>query len=171
MSLEAREELATLAERLANDPATRKDFLRMTKKVRPDLPIPELDIDDRTSYMLQQSENRVAGLEAKLAERDAIGELEKRRQSLVTKGLAKDDKEVHEIERVMLDKKIHDHETAAEYHQYMKEQAKPTPTGYNPNPMKAFDLSAFRKNPVNAAREVAAQALQEIRRPNRPIGL
>ena len=42
LSPEARDELAALAQKLADNPETRKDFLRMTKKVNPDLPIPEL---------------------------------------------------------------------------------------------------------------------------------
>jgi hypothetical protein len=48
LSLEARDELAALAQTLAENPETRKDFLRMTKRVKPDLPIPELDIEDYT---------------------------------------------------------------------------------------------------------------------------
>jgi len=46
LSLEARDELAQLAQTLAENPDTRKEFLRMTKRVKPDLPIPELDIED-----------------------------------------------------------------------------------------------------------------------------
>lgn len=42
VSLEARDELAALAQSLADNPATRKEFLRMTKKVKPDLLIPSL---------------------------------------------------------------------------------------------------------------------------------
>jgi hypothetical protein len=46
VSLEARDELASLSQMLAENPETRKEFLRMTKKVKPDLPIPELDMED-----------------------------------------------------------------------------------------------------------------------------
>ena len=41
LSFEARDELALLARQMAEDPATRKDFLRLTKKIKPDMPIPE----------------------------------------------------------------------------------------------------------------------------------
>ena len=164
-------ELATLMRQLANDPSTRKDALRLTRKLRPDLPVPELDIEDRTNSMLQRAEQRVQSLEAKLQERDAVGELEKRRSGLISKGLAKSRDEIQEIEKVMLEKGITNHESAAEYHNWMKQAATPTPSGYNPNPMKKFDLSAFTKNPVQAARDAAAQALNDIRRPTRPIGL
>ena len=83
LSLEARDELAALAQTLAENPETRKDFLRMTKKVKPDLPIPELDIEDYTQRAVNRSEDRVQALEAKLREKEAIEELQKRRQSLM----------------------------------------------------------------------------------------
>jgi len=171
VSYEARDELANLARRLSESPETRADFLRLTRKVRPDVSMPELDIEERTNSMLQRSEQRVASLEAKLQERDAIANLEARRNNLVTSGLVKSRADVSEVEKIMLEKGITNHEAAAEYHAWMKQAAIPTPSGYNPNPMKQFDLSAFKKNPVQAARDVAAQAMSEFRRPARPIGL
>ena len=171
VSYEARDELAALARRLSESPETRTEFLRMTKKIRPDVPMPELDIADRTDRALAQSETRVASLEAKLRERDAVETLEKRRNDLISRGLVSSREEIAEVEKIMLEKSIHNHEAAAKYHKFMKQAATPTPNGYNPNPMKQFDLSAFRKNPIQAARDVASQALNEIRRPARPIGL
>ena len=171
VSYEARDELASLARKLSESPETRADFLRLTKKVRPDVSMPELDIEDRTNSLLQRSEARVASLEAKLHERDAIEKLEKRRNDLMQNGFVSNRDEIQEVEKIMIEKGITNHEAAAEYHKWMKQAAVPTPTGYNPNPMRQFDLSAFRKNPVQAAREVAAQAMTEFRRPARPIGL
>jgi len=171
VSYEARDELASLARKLSESPETRADFLRLTKKVRPDVSMPELDIEDRTNSMLQRSEARVASLEAKLHERDAIEKLEKRRSDLMQNGFVSNRAEIQEVEKIMIEKGITNHEAAAEYHKWMKQAAVPTPTGYNPNPMRQFDLSAFRKNPVQAARDVAAQAMTEFRRPARPIGL
>jgi len=171
VSYEARDELASLARKLSESPETRADFLRLTKKVRPDVSMPELDIEDRTNSLLQRSEARVASLEAKLHERDAIEKLEKRRSDLMQNGFVSNRAEIQEVEKIMIEKGITNHEAAAEYHKWMKQAATPTPTGYNPNPMRQFDLSAFRKNPVQAAREVAAQAMTEFRRPARPIGL
>ena len=171
VSYEARDELASLARKLSESPETRADFLRLTKKVRPDVSMPELDIEDRTNSLLQRSEARVASLEAKLHERDAIEKLEKRRSDLMQNGFVSNRDEIQEVEKIMIEKGITNHEAAAEYHKWMKQAAVPTPTGYNPNPMRQFDLSAFRKNPVQAARDVAAQAMTEFRRPARPIGL
>lgn len=171
ISLEARDELAALSQMLAENPETRKDFLRMTKKVKPDLPIPELEMEDYTRKAVSQSEERVQQLEAKLRERDAVEELQKRRNALMKKGLIQSESEIEEVEKIMLDKKIHDHETAAQYHAWMKQAAIPTSSGYNPSPVKQFDLNRYWKNPVGAARNEAMNALNDLRRPNRPIGL
>ena len=170
LSIEARDELAALAQQLADNPETRKDFLRMTKKVKPDIPIPELDIEEKTTQAVGRAEQRVQELEAKLKQKEAMDELNRRRQTIVKKGLASED-DIEGIEKLMLEKKIADHETAAQYHEWMKQAAEPTPSGYNPNVMKKWDLGAYMKNPVTAARDEAVKALGELRKPTRPIGL
>lgn len=177
MSLEnlnddARNELAALAQRLAENPETRKEFLRLTKKVKPDLPIPELEIEQYTNEAVTAANKRVEDLESRLRERDAMEALKERRQAIMKKGLIQSEDEITEVEKVMLEKKIADHETAAEYYQWMKQAAVPTAsTGYNPSPVKGFDLNRYWKNPVGAARDEAAKALQDLRKPTRPIGL
>ena len=171
LSLEARDELAALAQTLAENPETRKDFLRMTKRVKPDLPIPELDIEDYTHKAVSKSEERVQALEAKLREKEALEELQSRRQSLMKKGLIANESEVGDVEKIMLERGITNHETAAEYHQWMKQAAVPTSTGYNPSAVKQFDLNKYWKNPAAAARNEAMNALNDLRKPQRPIGL
>ena len=171
LSLEARDELAALAQTLAENPDTRKDFLRMTKKVKPDLPIPELDIEDYTHRAVSKSEDRVQALEAKIREKEAMEELQKRRQSLMRKGLISNESEVDDVEKIMLERGITNHETAAEYHAWMKKAAVPTSTGYNPSAVKQFDLNKYWKNPAAAARNEAMNALNDLRKPQRPIGL
>ena len=170
MSYEDRE-MAKLAYQLNQNPSTRSEFLRLTRQVRPDVAMPELEIEERTNRALQQAEQRVASLEAKLQEKDSINDLENRRKNLMDKGLVQSRSEIQQVEKIMLEKNIVDHETAAEYHNFMKQAAVPTPSGYNPNPMRQFDLKAFHKNPIQAARDVAAQAMGEFRKPVRPIGL
>jgi hypothetical protein len=170
LSLEARDELAQLARSLAENPATRKDFLRLTKKMKPDLPIPELEIEEYTSKAVEKQDARVQALEARLREKEAMEELQKRRNTLVKKGLASED-DVEQIEKVMLERGITNHDTAAEYWSWMKQAAEPTPSGYNPNTLNKFDLNKYWKNPNAAARDEAARALADLRKGNRPIGL
>lgn len=171
LSQDARDELAALAQQLAESPETRKDFLRLTKKMKPEIPIPELDLEDTVSRATQNSEQRIQQLEAKLKQKEAMEELERRRRAIRDKGLAKDEEDVKSIEKIMLDRGITSHETAAEYHNWMKQAAEPTPSGYNPGVMNKWDLNAYRQNPVAAARNEAAKALADLRKPTRPIGL
>lgn len=171
ISLEARDELAALAQQLAENPSTRKEFLRMTKKVKPDLPIPELEIEESTHAAVSKAEQRVQQLEAKLREKDALAELDKRRQALIKKGLIASEDEVKDVEKIMLERGITNHETAAEFHQWMKQAAVPTSSGYNPQVINKFDLNKYWKNPVGAARDEAMKALGDLRKPTRPIGL
>ena len=170
LSLEARDELASLAQTLAENPDTRKDFLRMTKKIKPGMPIPELDIVEHTNRAISASDARVQALESKLRERDAQSELEKRRNNLITnKNVRKED--IPEIEKLMLEKQIPSHDTAAEYFEYMRQAAKPTPSGFNPSAVRQFDLGKFWKDPRGAAQQEAVKAFADLRKPQRPIGL
>ena len=169
---EARDELALLAKQLADNPKTRKQMLRLTREVRPNLPIPELEIEEKTSVALAQAEMRVQSLEAKLQEKEALNELERRRKTLLEKGLVSDETQVQEVEKVMLEKGITNHEAAAEYWNWMRQAAEPTPVGYNPSPLgKVTEMKNFFKNPQQAARDAAQQALSELRKNPRPIGL
>jgi hypothetical protein len=169
LSFEQRDELAMLAKQLADNPQTRKEFLRMTKQVKPEMSIPELEIEDYTNKKVTAAEERVMKLEAQLRDRDAREELEKRRAKL-----NRSEKEIAEIEKVMLEKGMTNHETAAEYFDWMNQAAAPTPNsamGYNPSALNKFDLSKYWKNPQMGARDEASKALQELRKNTRPIGI
>lgn len=170
VSYEQRDQLAALMRELSDNPATRKEVLRLTKKIKPDLVIPELDIEESTTSAVSETRRELEAMRAELAQKRAEEDLERRRNALIRKGYAASDEDVEEIEKVMLEKKIADHDTAAEYWQWMKQSAAPTPTGYNPSAINKFDLSKYYKNPVGAARDEAAKALQELRKNTRPIG-
>ena len=108
-------------------------------------------------------------------EKEALEDLEKRRRSLMRKGKVRSEEDIAEIEKVMLEKGITDHETAADYHAWMKQASKPTPVKtFNQNVLDDTArgaLDKFWKNPVAAARDEASKALNELRRNPRPIGL
>jgi hypothetical protein len=171
LSLEAQAELAALAKSLAEDPKTRKQFLQLTKQVRPDVPIPEIEIEERTNAVLETANKRVESLEAKLRAKDAKEELERRRNNLRTKQLADSDADIADIEKLMIEKGIANHETAAEYHSWMKQAAAPTPSQFPSPVMSRFNTQDYMKNPVGAARDAAHAALAEFRKNPRPIGL
>ena len=171
MSFEQRDQMALLMRELSDNPETRKEILRLTKKVKPGLVIPELDIEDHTHNAVSAANKRVEDLEAKMREKEAVEDLNKRRMNLIKKGLIQDESEIEQVEKIMLDKGITNHESAAEYWDWMKQSAVPTPTGYNPSAVAKFDLGKYYKNPVMAARDEASKALNELRRNPRPIGL
>jgi len=171
LSVEAQAELAALAKSLAEDPKTRKQFLQLTKQVRPDVPIPEIEIEERTNQVLADANKRVESLEAKLRQKEAKEELDRRRQTLKQKQLIESDDDIPEIEKLMIEKGIANHETAAEYHQWMKQAAAPTPSQFPQPVMSKFNTQDYMKNPVGAARDAAHAALAEFRKNPRPIGL
>ena len=161
---EARDELALLAREMAENPATRPDFLRLTKKTRPNVPVPEIEIDEKVTNIAAKADERVQQLEAKLAEKEAKEELERRRRALLDKKKVDKSEDIAEVEKIMLEKGITNHDTAADYWSYMRQAATPTPTGYNRNVMDTTardTLSKFWKNPQVAARDEAAKALAE----------
>ena len=170
LSLEQRDELAGLMQQLADTPETRKDILRLTRKIRPGLNVPELDIEDNTNSAISQMRAENEAIRAKLQQKEAVENLEKIRHNVVKKGLVSED-EIPEIEKLMLEKKIADHETAAEHFRWMKQAAVPTPTGYNPSAIRQFDLGKYWKDPRGAAQQEAVRAFADLRKPTRPIGL
>lgn len=171
LSSEAQAELAALAQSLAEDPKTRKQFLQLTKQVRPDVPIPEIEIEERTNQVLAEANNRVEVLEAKLRSKEAREELDRRRNELKKKQLAQSDEDIQEIEKLMVEKGIANHETAAEYHSWMRQAAAPTPSQFPQPVMSKFNTQDYMKNPVGAARDAAHAALAEFRKNPKPIGL
>jgi hypothetical protein len=171
MSFEQRDQMALLMRELSDNPETRKEILRLTRKVKPGLVIPELDIEDHTSSAVSKVYQELEQMKSQKREDDAVADLNKRRMSLIKKGLIRDESEIEQVEKIMLDKGITNHESAAEYWDWMKQSAVPTPTGYNPSAVAKFDLGKYYKNPVLAARDEASKALNELRRNPRPIGL
>ena len=171
MTFEQRDQMALLMRELSDNPETRKEILRLTRKVKPGLVIPELDIEDHTSSAVSKVYQELEQMKSQKREDDAVADLNKRRMSLIKKGLIRDESEIEQVEKIMLDKGITNHESAAEYWDWMKQSAVPTPTGYNPSAVAKFDLGKYYKNPIMAARDEASKALNELRRNPRPIGL
>jgi hypothetical protein len=71
---EARDELALLMRQIAENPATRKEVLRLAKKVRPEMTIDTLEIEDEVDKRFEQSQAKMEALEAKLREKEAVAD-------------------------------------------------------------------------------------------------
>ena len=68
---DARDELAKLARDLAEDPATREQFLRLTKQKRQNLTIDAIDLKDQFNAKFEEMQSKNEALEAKLKEKAA----------------------------------------------------------------------------------------------------
>ena len=80
MSFEQRDQMALLMRELSDNPDTRKEILRLTKKVKPGLVIPELEIEEQTSTAVASANKRVEELEAKMREKEAREGRERRKR-------------------------------------------------------------------------------------------
>lgn len=161
-SQEARDELALLAHKLSINPKTRKEFLKLAKQENPEMPVPELILEDNIDQLRKDSDDKIAKLEAKLSEKEMREELGRRRSKL-----GRSDEEIEQIEKLMLEKGIQSHETAADYFDWMKQAATPTPVAYDRNVLDTDTKSRllpFMKNPVHAAREEAGRAFADLRK-------
>src|SRR5574337_756029 len=97
MDANAVAELASLAKSLADDPKTRKQFLKLTKEVRPDVILPELEMENALDSRLAERDEKIKALETSLAERAVSDDLESKRDGLRKRGA--DPEEIVEIEK------------------------------------------------------------------------
>lgn len=138
-SVDQIQELASLADSLAKNPKTRESFLRLTKTASPDTPIPEIDLKDQMRAYAKPLIEKVESLENQLKVRQYEDQVHSQRNVLTEQGFRKE--EVAEIEKLMLEKSIPKHETAAEFYRMQKQTATPTPHTMTPIslPTNAFD--------------------------------
>lgn len=162
---EADKQLSSLARDLANDPKTRKDFLRLIKAKHPDRVIPELDTEEQMRKFAEPYIKEQADLKKKLLERDVRDRIEAERSTLRDAGYSKDD--IAAIEKLMTEKHIPSHATAAEHYKMSKTLSTPTPStltraGTNKLPVdkKALKESGGIKN---WARDEAHKAADDIK--------
>lgn len=165
MSPEAIHGLAILAKGLSQNEKTRGEFLRLTKAANPSLSIPEVDIPASMNVAMEAEREERRKLEAKIAEQEARENVRARRDSLMkTKGLT--DADMAEVEKLMVDKQIPSHETAAEFLLAQRQSAKPTPMtigNFGSHQAPSMDLKQFGGNISQWARNEAVSTLNDIR--------
>lgn len=137
--------LLKVAKELANDPATRANYLRLVKHKYPNQPIPELDVEARMEKFAEAPLKELAELKKSLIERDVREKIESERRTLRDAGYSTED--VTAIEKLMTEKAIPSHATAAEHFRMTRQLATPTPstlerTGTNTLPI---DREAVKK--------------------------
>jgi hypothetical protein len=124
-SLEQLNGIVSLTEALARNPETREAYLRLTKKVLPNAPIPEIDAKDQIVRALEAERIERKKLEDRIQERDLREKIDKDR-SLVRAKYSLTDDDMTSVEQLMVDKGIPNFETGAEYFTMSKKTAQPT---------------------------------------------
>lgn len=161
MTPEAIADLAALAKGLSENPKTRGQFLGLMKAADPNVSIPEIDIPARLSAAVRPHLQKIEQLEARERERDIKEEIEARRKALSdSRGLSKT--EVAEVEKLMMEKGISNHDTAAEYYLNQKQVAAPTPSSFSQPSIPKPDLKGMGLNLNQWARSEATTAISEI---------
>ena len=163
MSPEAISGLAMIAKGLSDNPATRNDFLKLTKTANPHLAIPEVDLPLQINNSISAERKKIESLESELLKDRVERDVEKRRAKLMkTKGLTEE--QVTEVESLRVERNIANHETAADFYNMQRQVAKPTPySGYGSQQVPKVDTKDFGGNIGAWARNEAAATIHGIR--------
>ena len=163
MSQDAINGLALLAKGLSSNSKTRDQFLNLTKTANPDLNIPEVDIPFKMQGMLDAEAKKREELENKIRENEIRQQIKENRAQLAkTKGLSEE--QVQEVEKMMTEKGILNHDTAADFYLSQQKSATPTPSTFSgsqqvPKP----DMKQFNGNITQWARNEANTMIGQIR--------
>ena len=161
LSPEAIADLAIVAKNLSDNPKTRKQFLGLMKTVDPTVNIPEIDIPQQLNGVLAEGLKRLQAMENKQNERDLRDNIKERRNAIVRTGIVSE-AEVPEVEKLMLEKGISSHETAAQFFASQKKSAVPTPGQFGQPLMPKPDMKAMGGNINQWARSEASTAMAEL---------
>lgn len=122
-------EFLKIAKGVAMDPKTRTEYLRLLKKKHPETAIPEVDMEDKINAMVESKAkpyiDKVAKMEADALKKEVEGRIAEQRRLLKEQGYSQAD--VDAIEKLMTEKQIPSHATAAEHFSMSKKLAQPTP--------------------------------------------
>jgi len=154
-------DLAALADQLASNPATRKEMLRLTKKISPNTPIPEIDVEHQISSFAKPYVEKINGLESQLSEMRLKDSILSKQSELKKKGFS--DEEISEVQKLMVEKQIPNYETAADFFRMQKQTATPTPSTMTPISLPANAMSAGKLGLNRWAQGEAFSAINDLR--------
>ena len=163
MTPEAIADLATLAKAQLENPVTRQHFLRNSKVVNPNVSIPEVDIPFQVNQMIAQGRELIDAQGQEIARLKLERDIERRRDGLMQRHNLTT-KQVEEVEKMMLEKQIASHDTAAEFYLSQQQSAAPTPSMYSTNTLPKIDLKATgMRNMAQWSRSEAGKVIDEFR--------
>lgn len=122
-------ELGKLMSKLILDPKTRKDTMRLVKKIEPERSLPEVDAEDAVAAAVAPLQKKIEEMNTERDRERQLSSWEAKREPLRKKGLGDDD--IKKVEQFMVDKQIGNHELA---YQLMQQNEKPA------SPRSAFNM-------------------------------
>ena len=158
------ETLARLAKTMGDKPETRKQFQQMVKTINPSAHFVELEVDEKVSAAVKATTEE---LEKMRAERDQEKQITARnnvRQKLMNEGLIESDADFEDVEKVMAEKLIGSHETAARFRANERQLAAPAaevPGRGGPMYMPQ-EAKQFFKNPTQTSRKLAHEVVTDL---------
>jgi hypothetical protein len=158
-------EMAMLTKTMSDNPKTRGRFLGMMKELDPNTSIPEVDIARGIFGALKPALDKIEKLDNEAQVRRAEAEVMSRRNSLYESGFTK--AEVESAEKLMIDKGISDHATAARLLRLEQQAAIPTPSSFSQPAMPKINVKEMGGNINSWARNEATAALTDIMKARR----
>ena len=172
MSLEGKSEqeitaLATLANSVLENAKTRMAFQRMVKHANPNVSLPEVELHDTIAAAVKPHIDKTQELEAKLAQDTERRAQDVMYETLREEGVISGRKDFSEIVKYASEKGFQTNDAgirmAATYRQHEQRSAEPTPLNHGlPNAVLPRDNKELMKNPVEWARQQAAEAMKEL---------
>ena len=156
LSLEDQQALGQTMHRLLSNPDLRKTTLGLLKQADPSVSLPEVELDQRFDAFAAAQQKRIDELEAQAQQRQLADARQKQLDALRAQGL-----DPTEVEKVMVDRRIADYDTAANYLRMERQTAAPTPASITPIALPE-DAKAIVKNPRAWATNEAHKALNEL---------
>lgn len=156
LSLEDQQALGQTMHRLLSNPDLRKTTLGLLKKADPSVSLPEVELDERFEALQNTANEKIASLESKLAQKELAEQRARDLAALRERGL-----DPTEVEKVMVDKRIGDYDTAARFMELERQMATPTPSSVTPIALPD-DAKAIVKNPRAWATNEASRAISEL---------
>ena len=162
MTPESIAELAIAAKSMLSNPDTRLEALAMHKRANPTLNIPEIDLPAQFNTALAEERSKREAIEQRMMEADVRREIEGKRAAMIAKGIPAD--KVGEVEAMMLERSIGDHNSAAEFYMMQQKMAVPTApdlaSRYKGQAMPTIDTKPFGGSVKNWAKAQAMQVYQ-----------
>lgn len=125
LPIETLAQIAQLNNAMANNPATRTDYLKLIKRISPNTVIPELDAAAPIMTALAEERSKREALEAKIQADEIRRNIQEKRAKTAKEHKLTDDQMV-EVEKLMTDNQIPNYDTAAQFYTMQRKAAVPT---------------------------------------------